>query len=198
MTEAPPSLHPLLRERRSPRAFASRLVSDEERLRLFEAARWAPSCFNEQPWRFLTALRQHEAEFARLLSCLAEANQLWAKHAGLLIVTVASQAFARNGKPNRFAAHDVGLAIGQLTVQASSMGLIVHQMGGFSPERVRELYAVPDDFEPVTAVAVGYPGVASDLPENLRARELEPRVRRPLASMLFQGGWDQPPPSTAD
>lgn len=182
-------LHPLVRDRWSPRAFAAREIPTAALGSLFEAARWAPSCFNEQPWRFVVAVRQDESEFARMLSCLTEPNQRWAQHAGALMISVASGTFARNGKANRFAAHDVGLAVGQLTLQATNLGLAVHQMGGFSQERAREQYAIPEAFEPIAAIAVGYPGEASDLPDDLRERELTPRERQPLEAMVFESTW---------
>lgn len=185
-------VHELIRTRRSPLAFASKPVGDAELRALLEAARWAASCYNEQPWRFIVARREHTAQFEQLLSCLVETNQVWAKHAGVLMLSVASMAFALNGKPNRHAYHDVGLAAAQLTTQATALGLGVHQMAGFSPDRARELYAIPAGFEPVAALAIGYPGNPDDLPETLRQRELGERKRRPQAEFAFTGTWGQP------
>src|SRR5207244_13476066 len=124
---------------------------------LFEAARWAPSSFNEQPWSFIVATKQNLEKHATLLSCLLEKNQQWARLAPVLMVSVAKLKFEKTGKPNRHAFHDVGLAMGNMIVQATAMGLFIHQMAGFSPERVRQTYGVPEDFEPVAAIAVGYP-----------------------------------------
>jgi nitroreductase len=188
------SLYPieaLLKRRWSPRAFADRAVEPEKLLSLWEAARWAASTANQQPWYFIVATKQDAAEYARLLSCLRENNQQWASQAPVLMVSVAKLAFDVNGQPNRHAFHDVGLAVANLIVQATAFGLGVHQMAGFSPERVRELYGVPDDFEPVAGIVLGYPGDPTILPDELRQRELAPRVRRPLESFVFERAWGQ-------
>src|SRR5918996_1420772 len=138
----------LLKRRWSPRAFAERPVAPEKLLSLWEAARWAASTANQQPWYFIVATKEHEAEHARLLSCLRENNQQWASRAPVLMVSVAKLTFDANGQPNRHAFHDVGLAVANLITQATALGLYVHQMAGIYPDRVRELYSVPDDFEP--------------------------------------------------
>jgi len=185
-------VHELIRERWSPHAFSNRPLSDAHLRSMLEAARWAASCFNEQPWRFLVARREEEAEFARLLSCLAESNQSWAKDASALMLTVASTKFARGDKPNRWALHDVGLATAQLSLQATALGLAVHPMAGFSGERARELYAIPEDFECVAAIAVGHSVDVQDLPEDLREREMAARSRRPQSEFAFTGTWGEP------
>lgn len=185
-------VHELIRKRWSPRAFSSKIVSDGELRSLFEAARWAASCFNEQPWRFIVTRRENQAEFDRLLSCLSENNQRWAKGAAVLMLSVASQAFAKNAKPNRHSLHDVGLAAAQLTLQATALGLAVHQMAGFSTERARELFAIPDVLEPVAAIAIGYPGNPDELSEDLRERELGERSRKPQSEFVFAGKWGAP------
>ena len=184
-------LEGLLKHRWSPRAFADRPVEPEKLLSLWEAARWAASTANQQPWYFIVATKQDEAEYARLLSCLRENNQQWASHAPVLMVSVAKLAFDANGQPNRHAFHDVGLAVANLIVQATALGLGVHQMAGFYPDRVRELYSVPDDFEPVAGIVLGYPGDPAILPDELRQRELAPRVRKPLESFVFERAWGQ-------
>jgi nitroreductase len=193
----------LLRRRWSPRAFAERPVEPEKLASMFEAARWSASCFNEQPWSFIVATRDNEAEFARLLGCFVEGNQAWASHAPVLMVSVARLNFTRifvpegkavdtramteTGKPNRHAIHDVGLATAQMILQALAMGVFVHPMAGFYPEKVRELYGVPEGYEPVAAIAAGYPGDPAKLPESLRQRELAPRVRKPQEEFVFRG-----------
>lgn len=187
-------VHELIRDRWSPRAFSDRAVGDAELRSFLEAARWAASCFNEQPWRFIIARRESPAEFDQLLSCLSETNQRWAKGAAVLMLSVASMAFAKNGKSNRHALHDVGLAAAQLTLQATALGLAVHQMAGFSMERARERFAIPEDFEPVAAIAVGYPGNPDDLPEDLRERERGERSRKPQSEFVFAGKWEVPLP----
>src|SRR5260370_8782050 len=133
----------ILRRRWSPRAFSDRVVEPEKLQSLFEAARWAPSSFNEQPWSFIVATKQKQEEHARLLSCLVEGNQRWAREAPVLMVSVAKLNFEKTGKPNRHAFHDVGLAVGTMIVQATALDLFFHQMAEFSPEKVRENYGVP-------------------------------------------------------
>jgi nitroreductase len=184
-------IEPILQQRWSPRAFADRPVEPEKLLRLLEAARWAASCANQQPWYFIVATKEDETEYTRLLSCLRENNQQWASHAPVLMVSVAKLSFDMNGQANRYAFHDVGLAAANLIVQATALGLFVHQMAGFYPDKVRELYGVPDDFEPVAGIVLGYPGDPATLSEELQQRELAPRVRRPLETFVFQGAWGQ-------
>jgi nitroreductase len=185
-------IHPLLGARWSPRAFAPHPIAPDQLARLLEAARWAPSCYNEQPWAFFVAHADDKPAFAQMLDCLVEFNRSWASAAPLLILTVAHENFARNGKPNAHARHDVGLAIANLTTQATSEGLAVHQMAGILPDKIRTTYGVPDDWSPVTAVAVGYPGDPQDLSESLRERELTPRERKPFASFVFHDAWGAP------
>lgn len=184
-------IHELLGRRWSPHAFAERGVEPEKLRRLLEAARWAPSSFNEQPWSFLVATKDEPAEYERLLGCLVEANQQWARLAPVLMLSVARLNFERNAKPNRHAFHDVGLAAASLVIQAMAEGLFVHQMAGINVERARELYAVPEGFEPVAGIALGYPGDPEQLPEKLRQRELAPRARKPLEQIVFSGRWGQ-------
>ncbi|HMG74581.1 MAG TPA: nitroreductase family protein [Pyrinomonadaceae bacterium] len=184
----------LLKRRWSPRAFSDQMVEPEKLLSLFEAARWAPSSFNEQPWSFVLATKQNPAEHARLLSCLVEGNQQWARQAPVLMVSVAKLNFDKTGKPNRHAFYDVGMAVGNLMTQAMALDLFVHQMAGFSPEKVAELYKIPDEFEPVAAIAIGYGGEVEDLPESLRERELGPRSRKPIQEFVFEGRWGQASP----
>lgn len=178
-------LHPLLAERWSPRAFDASVIDASEIATLFEAARWAPSCFNAQPWRFLVAARQDAPAFERLLACLVPANQSWAKEASVLAVGLVELAFAHNGKPNAWAQHDLGLALSQLVTQATSQGLSAHMMAGFDAAQLRESYGVPEGFEPLTAIALGRATEPSRLPEALAARETAPRERRPLRELCF-------------
>jgi len=187
-------IEPVLKRRWSPRAFADRPVELAKLLSLWEAARWAASCSNQQPWYFIVATREDAAEYARLLSCLRENNQQWASHAPVLMVSVAKLAFDMNSQPNRYAFHDVGLAVANLIVQATALGLFVHQMAGFYPDKVRELYGVPDGFEPVAGIVLGYPGDPAILSEELQQRELAPRARNPLTTFVFQGTWGQTAP----
>jgi len=185
-------IHPLLKARWSPRAFAPHPIPPEQFARLLEAARWAPSSFNEQPWAFLVAAADDKEAFAKMLACLIEGNQNWAKAASILMLTFASPTFARNGKPNPHSWHDVGQAIAHLTVQATSEGLAVHQMAGILPDKIRATYTIPDGWSPVTGVAIGHPGDPQSLPEPLRERELAPRVRKPVDAFVFHGAWGTP------
>ena len=187
----------ILKRRWSPRSFSDRMIEREKLLSLFEAARWAPSSFNEQPWCFVLATKEKPEEHARLLSCLAEKNQQWARGAPVLMVSVAKLNFDRTGKPNRHALHDVGMAVGNMLVQATALDLFVHQMAGFSPEKVTEIYQIPTEFEPVAAIAIGYPGEVDDLPEQFRAAESGPRSRKPIENFVFEGTWGQPSPLVA-
>lgn len=184
----------VLKRRWSPRAFSDQMIEPEKLRSLFEAARWAPSSFNEQEWFFILATKQEPEEYAGLLSCLVEKNQQWARQAPVLMVSVAKLNFDQTGKPNRHAFYDLGMAVGNLMVQATSLNLFVHQMAGFSPERVAEIYGVPDAFAPVAAIALGYGADVEDLPEPVREGELKPRSRKPIQSFVFQGRWGQPAP----
>jgi nitroreductase len=187
-------IHPLLGERWSPRAFAPRAVEREKLLKLFEAARWAPSSNNAQPWSFIVATRENPAEHRRLLSVLASGNAQWAQQAPVLVLSIAKLDFDRPGRPNRHAFYDVGQAVANLTVEATSLGLAVHQMAGFDIEQARATFGLPAGCEPVTVIAIGYRGDPETLPEPFRSRERAPRVRKPLEQMLFSGTWGQSHP----
>ena len=169
--------------------FSDRPVDAETVRSLLEAARWAPSSYNEQPWSFLIATKENAAEFDAMLGCLVEFNQGWAKSAGLLVISVAHLEFNRNQKTNRHALHDTGLASENLVIQATALGLFAHGMAGFSMEKTREIYGIPTSHEPVAAWAIGYPGDPETLPAELRAGELAPRTRKPLESFVFSGSW---------
>ncbi len=183
-------IHDLIAARRSPRAFDSRLVDPQIVVGLLEAARWAASARNSQPWTFLVATRDDPEAHARMLACINERNQRWAGSAPVLMITVAALNHP-DGRPNRFAWHDVGLAVGNLSIQATACGLRLRQMGGFNAELARETYAIPATYEPVTALAIGYPAEPDILPDDLRERELAPRLRKPLDEMVFGGTWGQ-------
>ena len=183
-------IHNDISARRSPLAYSNIPLEPEKIYALFEAARWAPSSFNEQPWRFIYALKEDPAEFETLLDSLIEGNRVWAKNAPMLVLSIARMVFSRNGRPNKHAFHDVGLSVGNLLLQATSMGLMVHQMGGFSIEKVKQGLAIPEGFEPVAMMAIGYPGNVEELPEDLRSREMQQRVRNPLEKFVFKGKMD--------
>lgn len=179
----------LIRSRWSPYSFANKSVSDEDLRSLFEAARWSASSYNEQPWSYMVAKKEDPDEFGRLLSCLVEGNQVWAKAASALALGISRLNFARDNKPNRAAIHDLGLASSNLALEATARGLVVHQMIGIVPDKVRELYSVPEGHEPMTAVAIGYAGDVSDLPEQLQTRDAARRPRKPLKEFVFGGKW---------
>lgn len=185
--------HPIeavIARRFSPYAYEPRAVERDKLASCLEAARWAASSFNEQPWSFIIAERDDEAEFSRMLECLMEANQGWAANAGVLMITAVSKNFTRNGKPNRVAEHDLGLAVGNLAVQATAQGLYVHEMAGINLAVARQTYNIPDDCDPVTAIALGYAAAPGD--DDLGERDKAPRSRKPLGEFVFAGAWQKP------
>ena len=183
---------PVIANRWSPRAFdAERLLDAHTVGSLFEAARWAPSSGNEQPWRYIVGLNFDEAHQA-VLSCLSKGNRLWAGNAPLLFVAVSKT--TRNDRPNPHFAHDVGLSLENLFLQAIHLGLHCHYMAGFSADRVRRTFGVPDGFEPVTAGAAGYLGDLNLLPDELKQREQRKRERKPFSEFVFTGAWETPLP----
>jgi nitroreductase len=184
---------PAIAERWSPYAFDPRPVEREKLLACLEAARWAPSSYNEQPWTFILAERTDAAAFAQLIDCLVEGNRGWAKNAGVLMLTIVSKFFTKNGKPNRAAEHDIGLAAGCMVLQATALGLQGHQMIGVEPAKIRATYKIPDTHEPLTAIALGYPAAAEPgTTDPLGQRDLAPRTRKPLTETVISGTWGQP------
>jgi len=184
-------IHVLIRRRWSPRVFASQPVEAATLRSLLEAARWAPSSYNEQPWSFIVATRENPVEYERLLTCLVDDNQKWAWHAPVLMLSVARLTFERNGKTNRHAFHDVGQAMANLSLQATAMGVFVHQMAGFDAARAREIYAIPDDHEPVATVAIGYPVDPHAMPNGVLADERRARQRKPVGAFVYGGRWGE-------
>jgi nitroreductase len=191
-------VHELIARRRSPRAFAGQAVTSAQVRSLLEAARWAASCFNEQPWRYIVALRSQPEAFEKLLGCLVEGNRVWADKAQVLMLSVACTSFAHNGKPNPHAWHDVGQASATMAIQAAAMGLQIHQMAGFDHDRARAVFGIPEGFEPVAAIAVGHPGDPALLPAPLRERETAPRARRPVTDFVHGSAWDERPAGLDD
>jgi len=180
-------VHDLVARRWSPYAFADRPVDVEDLRSVFEAARWAASSYNEQPWRWVVARREEPEAHARILSCLVEANRAWAQRAPVIALGIYVREFARNDKPNRAAQHDLGLAAGNLTLEATARGLAVHQMIGILPDRARDLYRIPENAEALTGLAIGHAGAPELLDEKLRGRDEAPRTRRPLGESVFAG-----------
>jgi nitroreductase len=184
---------PVIAERWSPYAFDPRPVEREKLLSCLEAARWAPSSYNEQPWTFILAERTDQAAFAQVLDCLVEGNRGWAKNVGVLMLTVVARNFTKNGKPNKAAEHDLGLAAGNMVLQATALGLQGHQMIGIEPAKVRAAYKVPKGYDPHTAIALGYPAaVQPGTTDPLGQRDLAPRTRKPLSEIVIAGSWGQP------
>jgi nitroreductase len=187
-------VHELVAARWSPYAFQDRPVPEADLLSVFEAARWAASSFNEQPWTYLVATKETPHQFQQMLSCLIVFNQVWAKAAPVLALGIVRLRFARNGQANRAAVHDLGLAAGNLLVEATARGLCVHQMLGILPDKAREIFAIPDGYEAWTGIAIGYRGDPLNLPDTLQERERLPRQRKPLRQFVFSGKWGQPAP----
>lgn len=187
------AVHPLLAERWSPRSFdATHTISDEELVSLLEAARWAPSSHNAQPWRFLVG-RRGDPTYQHIFSTLGTTNRLWAGASSLLVAAVAAERL-KDGTPHPSAAYDTGLAVAQLSVQAHALGLRTHQMGGFDPELLRTSLGVPDGYRPLSVTAIGALAPADLLPPDLRARETAARERRPLSETFFADAWGTPLP----
>jgi len=183
----------VIRDRWSPYAFDGRTVAVADIEQSLVAASWAASSYNEQPWYFLIAYREESAEFERMLSCLLDANQVWAKFASVLMLTVSQESFSRNGTPNRVHQHDLGQAAAHFALQATAQGLAVHQMAGIHISKIRTEYQIPEGFVPQTAIAVGY---AAEKPavgqEELIGRDQATRQRKPLSQFVFKGRWGTP------
>jgi nitroreductase len=177
----------LLVERWSPRAMSGEPLSEGEILTLFEAARWAPSTYNEQEWRFLYA-RRETPHWQSIFDLLVEGNQAWCKNAAMLVVIVAHKVFAKNGKPNPVHLFDVGAAFENIALQATAMGLVVHGMQGFDFEKARTTLKVPDDYAVAAMFAAGRPAPVDVLPETLRERE-KPTGRKPVSEFICEGAF---------
>lgn len=181
-------IHDILRDRWSPRAFTGEMPPKDALVSLFEAARWAASCNNAQPWRFLIATKDDPVEYDRLLGCFNDRNQSWAHTAPVIMITCADKHLP-DGRDSDYGYYDTGMAMAQLTVQAAVHGLVVHQAQGILPDRVREEYGVPEDFHICTGVAIGYQGEPDVLPEDYAKREVLPRERKPVTELVFTGGF---------
>lgn len=203
MPEAPAQTleveHPILdvlRNRWSPAIYSPRPVEKEKLLSVLEAARWAPSSYNAQPWSFLVASKEEPEEFARMLSTLVPGNVTWAQHVPVLIISVARLHFEHNGSPNSHAIHDTGIATGFLMLQAAAEGLAAHGMAGFDANKAREIYGIPETHKAVAAIALGYAGDESGAPEELIQRN-QRRPRRKLDQFAFEGQWGSVSPLVA-
>ncbi|MEY3288523.1 MAG: hypothetical protein RLZZ419_765 [Pseudomonadota bacterium] len=184
-------IHNIIEKRWSPRAFdADKPVSHDDLLALLEAARWAPSCFNDQPWRFVVCDKAtDDSGWQNALAVIVEKNRLWAKNAPVLILAVAMENFNHNGQPNRWAMYDTGAASINLCLQATALGLVVHQMGGFDAEKAREVFNLPDDCKPMAMLAVGCQADVDVLDDDFKEAELAARSRIALNERFYAGQW---------
>jgi nitroreductase len=185
-------IHKLLAERWSPDTFADRPVSQADLCSLFEAARWAPSSHNEQPWSYIVATKDVPEQFQAALSCLTEGNRAWANSAPVLAFAVVRLKLLRNGKDNRAAVHDLGLASSNLVVEATSRGFSVHQMIGILPEKARDTYGIPEGWEVWTAMAIGYLDDLGNLADMLEEANVTKRKRKKLSEFVFSAKWGNP------
>ncbi|MBC7775098.1 MAG: nitroreductase family protein [Phycisphaerae bacterium] len=175
----------LIKNRWSARAFSDQNLTDEHLLTLVEAASWAPSSINEQPWRYRYGLRG-SALFEQMWDCLLIGNQPWAKNAAALMVCTAKKTFTKNGKTNRHAMHDTGMANAFLILQATDMGIYGHIMAGYDPVKLRETFHLSDDEEDLCVIALGFLGTPDQLEEPFRTREVTPRSRRAVDDFVLE------------
>ena len=187
---AVPGVEDLFLRRWSPRAFADKDVSNEDLKTVFEAARWAASSYNEQPWRFFLGKRG-DATYQKIFDVLVEFNQGWAKSAPVLILSVASNRFAHSGQKNGYSIHDTGAATGYLSLQATALGLHTHSMAGFDHEKARKAFNISHDYDIGAVTALGYLGDPSTLHDQMRAQETSPRQRKPVSEIVL-AEWDKP------
>ena len=180
-------------ERWSGRAYdAAKSVSHEQVIALLEAARWAPSCFGDEPWRFVVWNKASDPQaWQQAFDCLVPGNQAWVVDAPVLVLTCADTLFGHNQKPNRFAQYDTGAAAENLCLQAASMGLMAHQMGGFDADLAREKFNIPAQYTVMAMISVGYPADISTLSGDALVRETAARTRKPLAELFFDASWGQ-------
>lgn len=183
-------INELISQRWSPYVYDGRPVSAADCASVFEAARWAASSYNEQPWAFIVATRENPDEHQRMLHCLVEPNQEWAQMAPVLALGVVKRRFERNNKPNGVAEHDLGLAVGNIMLQATARGLCVHAMAGILPDKARETYNIPGGWDALVGLAIGYAAEnLDDAPEALGERDAAPRTRKSLSEFVFGGAW---------
>jgi nitroreductase len=188
-------IHDLLAHRWSPRAFdPKRPVSREQLKVLLEAGRWAPSCNGDEPWRYLIWDRGRDPQgWQKAFDCLSDNNKKWVKNVPLLMLSCAGSVFGATGKPNRWTQHDTGAASVSMALQASALGLIVHQMGGWDVEKARAAFDIPAEYTPMAMIAVGYQAEPDTIDDpEVKKKELAPRARKPLAERFFEGGWGKP------
>jgi nitroreductase len=186
-------VHELIKNRWSPRSFSSMPVEREKLLSILEAARWAPSCFGEEPWRYVVATSDDPEGLKAAQSAVMEGNS-WAFNAPVLICSIARSTFAYNDKPNRWAEHDLGAASMSMFLEAFSQGLVMHEMGGYDPEKAREVFGIPEGYESLAMIAVGYPDSPEKIKDNEKwyAGEIAERTRKPMEEIVFANRFGQP------
>lgn len=182
-------LHPHLQERWSPRAFSSKTIDDDTFISLLEAARWAPSSRNLQPWRFIVETQADPQGFQKLADCLMPSNRDWAQHAFVLAVIVSERQAPDSDAPNGTADYDAGQAVAALSIQAMEKDIFVHQMGGIYRDKIVEAYELAQGYAPIAVLAIGYQGALEDLAEALQEREKAERSRKNLSEIVFKGSW---------
>ncbi|HOY31741.1 MAG TPA: nitroreductase family protein [Bacteroidales bacterium] len=174
-----------IKQRYSPLAFTDEIPGEEIIMHLFDAARWAPSAYNEQPWRFVYTSKDEPEKYNKLYGCLVEANQEWARTAPVLILVLAKRNFSHNNKPNYFHMYDTGMAVENLIIRASEMNIFVHQMGGFSQEKARENFSISDEYSVISVAAIGYEGDIKVLPDQLQRRAKTARTRKEIPELFI-------------
>ena len=192
ITQVP--INETLANRWSGRAYdASKKVSHEQVMALLEAARWAPSCFGDEPWRFIVWDKNTDAvAWQQAFDCIVPGNQTWVKDSALLVLACADTLFGHNQQPNRWAQYDTGAATENLCLQASSMGLMAHQMGGFNVDKTRETFVIPAQFTLMAMVSIGYAADIATVEGEDLARETAPRKRKPIGELFFSDAWGKP------
>ncbi len=187
------AINPIIADRWSARAIDPRPVDRALILSMLEAARWAPSCFGDEPWRFLLWDRERQPERWELaMNTLVSGNQQWARNAPILILVLADSQFTRNEKPNRWGQYDAGAAAENLHLQGVANGLVVHQMGGFDANGIQRAFGIPDRFSAMSMIAVGHPGVVDGSAQDRKDQDSAPRTRQPLSERVFEGAWNEP------
>lgn len=186
-------IHELIANRWSGRAYdASKPVTKDQLVSLLEAARWAPSCFGDQPWRYVVCNKSENLQaWQAAYDCLVPGNQSWAVNAPLLLLICADTLFSHNDKPNKWAPYDTGAATENLCLQATALGLMAHQMGGFDADKARTTFNVPERYQILAMVTVGYQADVESLTGETKERETAARSRKPLNELFFNGQWDQ-------
>jgi len=187
-------INDVIANRWSGRAYdASKPVSHEQIIALVEAARWAPSCYGDEPWRFIVWDKNTDAaNWQKGFDCLVEFNQGWVKNSPVLILVTANTLFGHNGKPNRWAPYDTGAAAENICLQATDLGLMAHQMAGFDFDKVRAAFSIPGQYEIISMISIGYAADISTVTGEALEREIAPRKRKPLGETFFKGEWEKP------